>query len=745
VKTDFRHYQFGDFLLDAEEGVLYRDGERVALQRKVFDLLLLFVRSEGRVLQHDEIIQQLWADTTVEQSNLKQSIYVLRRALGESPDENTFIKTLPKRGYRFLAEVRVLPAERHAVIAERTITDVFIEEEIIEEEEETVETKRLALSPSNISENRGARHFQPRPLLAGLFFLIIFLTVGYGVYRYDKRVGAAMSPVNLENASWQKLTNTGDVHFAVISPDAALVAYVALSENGEQSIRVLNVANRSEMTVVPPAQTAFWGVSFTPDSSRIYYTAWERSGESKAAKLYSIPVFGGTPRKILEPINSPISFSPDGRRLVFTRHTDDFKTLCLVTADAEDGGDQRVIAVTRKNEFVAPNFSPDGKRVLYTAGDNREDGWYWHLAEIPSDGGEARVLNEPRKGRFFGAIWFPDGKGILLSAQASDSKLIQLWYVSYPDGEISRITNDLAGYSSLGISADGRNIISVQLNRTNSIWSIPFSESVSRAAPRRLTEDTLLIQSMAWTHDERIVFDSFDNGKTHLWMMNADGSNKHQLTPENIEEYRPAVSPDGRFLIFLSNRSGKWHLWRAAPDGGEPKQLTFGKDSPQLGKFAFGGEKIIVEHFLNDQWRLAQLSIEGGELIPVTDAAPVFWDVAPDGKTIAYSFSDDALNRTRVAVQSIENKTEISYLDIVPRDFLIFAPDGKSLLTKPPSKIPDSNSSIYSYPIKGGEPQKIVANPPENFYWADVSQDGKQLAWVQGKVVSNVVLLKRRD
>ena len=126
---------------------------------------------------------------------------------------------------------------------------------------------------------------------------------------------------------------------------------------------------------MPPADVAYWGASFTPDSSQIYYTAFDRKGESKAASLFAVSVFGGAPRKILEPINSLISFTPDGARLVYTRHSEDFKTLLLMTANADDGSDQRVVATTQKNEFVAPNFSPDGARISYVAGDNREDDW----------------------------------------------------------------------------------------------------------------------------------------------------------------------------------------------------------------------------------------------------------------------------------------------------------------------------------------------------------------------------------
>ncbi len=738
--AEFRYYRFDDFLLDSEEGVLYRNDEPVPLTRKVFDLLLLLVRSDGRVLGHDEIAQALWADTTVEQANLKQSVYILRRALGELPDENRFIKTLPKRGYRFLADVSAIPDTRRAgaiFAAERTVTDVYIEEEIIEEDAgEPAAERVLTLSGSS-------RRVWLKPLFLGLLFAVVFTTFGYGVYRLAAKTNAAT--VDMENASWQKLTNAGDVHFATISPNGEFVLYVGLYENGQQSIRVLNVGNRSEMTVVPPADVSFWGASFTPDSSQIYYTVFDRKGEEKIARLYAVSVFGGAPRKILEPINSPIGFTPDGKRLVYSRMCrDEPKRLCLVTANAADGSEQREIASTDKNEFIAANFSPDGERILFTAGDNREDGWYWYLAEIPADGGARKIITEPCKGRIFGGIWFPDGKGILLSAVALDSKLQQLFYVSYPDGEITRITNDLIGYYSLGISADGKKIVSVEQTRTNSIWTVPFGESNMAAVSERLTKDTLVIQSMAWTPDGRIVFDSFDNGRTHLWMMNGDGSEKRQLSPEKIEEYRPAVSPDGKYLVFLSNRSGAWQLWRTNLDGGEPLQLTFGKDSPRHAKFAEGG-KILFEYYLNGGWRLVKMSVDGGEMTPVTDAGPGSWDVSPDGKMIAYTVVDENKNLTRVAVHTLEDKSKITFLEMTPRDFLLFSPDGKALLTKPPATVAENMSSVYSYPIAGGEAKRIVSNPPDNFYWADFSADGKRLAWVQGKVVSNVVLLARKN
>jgi hypothetical protein len=134
---------------------------------------------------------------------------------------------------------------------------------------------------------------------------------------------------------------------------------------------------------------------------------------------------------------------------------------------------------------------------------------------------------------------------------------------------------------------------------------------------------------------------------------------------------------------------------------------------------------------------------QSGYINAVTDVSPGLWDVSPDGKTTAYSFSDKTQNRTRVAVQSLEAKNKIKYLDITRRGFLLFCSDSKSLLTKPIQDIAsDWLSAIYSFPIAGGGlPQKIIRNSPENFYWADLSDEGKHLVWVQGKIVSNVVLL----
>ena len=100
-----RFYEFGPFRIDRLNHVLLKDGEEVSLQPKLFDTLLVLVEGRQRVLSKDELMSQLWPDTVVEEANLSQNIYLLRKVLGDGVNGDSYIQTMPKRGYRFIATV----------------------------------------------------------------------------------------------------------------------------------------------------------------------------------------------------------------------------------------------------------------------------------------------------------------------------------------------------------------------------------------------------------------------------------------------------------------------------------------------------------------------------------------------------------------------------------------------------------------------------------------------------------------
>src|SRR6266566_5728616 len=123
-------YEFGHFTLDMEESRLLRDGLPVPLKPKVFETLLVLVENGAHVMTKDELMTRLWPDSFVEEANLAVNISQLRKALGDDDNVEQFIETVPKRGYRFAAQVTKVMAERaDLIVHERTRSHILIEEE----------------------------------------------------------------------------------------------------------------------------------------------------------------------------------------------------------------------------------------------------------------------------------------------------------------------------------------------------------------------------------------------------------------------------------------------------------------------------------------------------------------------------------------------------------------------------------------------------------------------------------------
>ncbi len=122
-------YEFGEFRVDPEKQLLFRGDERIPLTPKVLETLLILVRREGELVSKDELMRELWPNSFVEESNLSQNIFVLRKALGDTPDDRRHIMTVPGRGYRFAMEVRIVQQQDEAiVIASRSRSQVVVEQ-----------------------------------------------------------------------------------------------------------------------------------------------------------------------------------------------------------------------------------------------------------------------------------------------------------------------------------------------------------------------------------------------------------------------------------------------------------------------------------------------------------------------------------------------------------------------------------------------------------------------------------------
>ena len=110
-------YEFGPFRVDPEKELLLRGEETVPLAPKTFQILLVLMRHKKSVVTKDELMKSVWPDTFVEEANLSRNIFLLRKALGESPQDHQYIVTVPGRGYRFAEEVQLVPEQELRIVA----------------------------------------------------------------------------------------------------------------------------------------------------------------------------------------------------------------------------------------------------------------------------------------------------------------------------------------------------------------------------------------------------------------------------------------------------------------------------------------------------------------------------------------------------------------------------------------------------------------------------------------------------
>jgi Tol biopolymer transport system component len=265
---------------------------------------------------------------------------------------------------------------------------------------------------------------------------------------------------------------------------------------------------------------------------------------SKAnSSVYQVPTLGGTSRTLIETADSGVTFSPDAKELAYTVLDPIAGESRIMIANA-DGSGGRVLAAEKSTSLLANlqgvHWSPDGKRLAALRKSlNSPDRMLAQLVEIDVSSGKIRPLPGRRWRDVIDFVWLPDGSGFLLAAMDKTGLPTQLWTVTYPGGELRRISNDLSYYNSVDISADGKSIVSAQQNQNSSIWVGPASAPDSA---RQITTGRMDGYSgLAFTADNRIVYGANHADNWDLFMVDSDGKNEHQLSFDQWFHEMPAM------------------------------------------------------------------------------------------------------------------------------------------------------------------------------------------------------------
>ncbi len=723
---------FAEFELDTVHRRLLRSGETVALNAKAFDLLAFLANNNGRIVSKDEILNAVWDGQFVEESNLVVQISNLRRALGESKNAPRFLVTVPGKGYKFVAETN----GNGFLIETHTISELTIEHE------ETVD-QWLNL-PEKQSSNR-------KWFAIGAVTILVFLTVGaIGYWRYHKTKEQTNFAFDWTNPSQRilprQLTANGKMNVAAISPDGTLYAYT--TEGSELSgLWVSGITGTQTIEVLPPSVITFTGLTFSPDGLYIYYTARDKKNQQGA--LFRVPTLGGLTEKVLSNVNRPITFSPNGKQFAFPRVDNQRKITTLVIAETNGSHEEKEIAARPResttNEIGAPwlpegfnengaSWSPDGTKIAI--GGNAENPGENALLLVDVKTGSVEKLGEKTWAWVRRVEWLPDSSGLFLNVVEKGSwQERQIWLIDYPGGQAHKITNDLNRYGgeTVGISADGTKLIGVRAQTISNIF-VGSADDVTRLT--NITNNAVgkrdgAFNSLTWTPDGRLVFRRFFDKDETLWIMDADGTNAKQLTPNGFLDRKPVISNDGRAVVFDSNRSGNYNIWRVGLDGSDLKQITTGGGiSPSITP---DGNWIFYER----GGYIWKIPIDGGEPVQMTDKASKSVEVSPDGKMFACFYRPVKGDKLKLAVFPIDGGEPL-YLFDVPVDLLYeklrWTPDSGSLVYA------FYNSTAWKQSLSGGAPEKFLEFPGEIINAFSWSFDGKQFAVAHGQEVRDVVL-----
>lgn len=651
-------YQFGSFRINPSERLLSRDGEEVRLTPKVFEVLLYLVENPGRVLDKDELMKEIWSETFVEEVNLAKNISVLRKVLDEEGNpEIQYIETIPKRGYRFTADVEQIWDETEVKpLAEKNRNMNVAAEENAENGEIKVGEESKKNTALTQPENLDSRFFKGNRFirLFGFFaFALLAVAAVWFVVSHSMNNGSPSASQKIIPFT----TFPGSESSPAISPDGKQIAFTWGGESGENTdiyVKLVGAGEPLRLTSEPVVErTPVW----SPDGSQIAFLRESASGNG----IYVIPSLGGAARKLADTYGLPFSWSPSGEFLAVAEKSSREEPFSLFLLSTKTG-EKRKLTNPPAQYFGDrdPVFSPDGKTLAFArmSAVDVED-----IYLLPVAGGEPQRLTFDDK--FLGGLdWTADGHEIVFSSTRSGDS--NLWRIPVSGGAAPQPLPGVGtGASSPSVSRQGNRLAYMQSMSDSNIWRTEVSNHKARASsPTRLISSTLPDYSPDFSPDgKKIVFGSIRSGNSEIWLAEGDGSNPLQLTSigggttgsprfspdsrhivfdsrpegnadifiinteersprrlttENSEDILPSWSRDGQWIYYCSNRSGEPQIWKMSPDGERATQVTKqggyeavespdgkyiyytkGRNTPGIWKIpADGGEEILVLDYL---------------------------------------------------------------------------------------------------------------------------------------------------
>jgi eukaryotic-like serine/threonine-protein kinase len=524
----------------------------------------------------------------------------------------------------------------------------------------------------------------------------------------------------------KQITSSGTAARPAISPDGKFVAYI--SGGG---LWVRQTETSSNVQIVPPDPAfSIVGMTISPDNNFVDFIRTSTTG-AKPPLLSRVPLLGGTAKLLLEDVHSLVGWSPDGKRMAFVRSNNATNPASIVVADA-DGGNQTVL-LTRKapdprlvtvlmpgGPGFAPAWSPNGGLVAYPTTGLTSDSSSGSMVFVNTSDKTAHTLNG---GSVNGFDWLDDSS--LLVARR-DSNGFQLWRMSYPEGKLTRVTNDVNTYQGISVGAGRSTWVTSRTEEHAALW-------VGNATA---TEGTEIQQpglagvqhNLTWIGD-RLVFSS----RATIFSLPADGGQPEELLKNATS---PNFTSDGKTMVYFSGLSNPG-IWRADSNGRNPVRLFEG--SAYWPLITADDKNVIYESFGGDKLQLWIVPLTGGDPQLLNPAEAAHPRISPDGKLLAFGSREQ--EQWFLSVCDLPACAQVRHVrPINMRVFnLQWMPDGRTIAYSPAT----GGGNIMIQPLDGSPERQLTHfTDGKTIYDYKWSPDGKRLAIARSSTSQDIVLFR---
>ncbi len=621
-------YAFGPFLLDVRRGILRRSDELVNLPPKVFETLCLLVEQQGEVVSKRVLMESLWPDSYVEESNLTQNVFLLRKTLGKTEAGADFIETLSKRGYRLSVPVEARPGE---IRPREEVTPATASGTVSQEAESVLQVNAAQTLPPSSLQRLPSPKIRRWAWVLGASAGILAL-VGWGI---ALRAGWPESeqPVVLR---FSRLTNDGTYkeHLTSLLSDGTRVYFSETVGTTMYLAEAAVIGGETTRREGPyPAASA---VSYSRLRNEILFgSLWEQSSE-RPLTVMSLP--GGATHLVGDLKAHAASWSPDGNYIAYAEGRS------LYTALA-DGSEVHEIARLKDVPYW-PRWSPDGRRIRFSTNTWGQGMTLW---EIRANGQELHPLfpHEAWAKEACCGDWSPDGRYYVFVVE--DARQSSLWAVRdmrkwwQADKPIQLAEGPVDFWRAPLVAPDGKHIFALGEHARGELLKYNPKSQEFRPYLGGLSTDTI-----AFSRDGQwIAYTAYPEGT--LWRSRVDGSDRLKLTNQPEVARFPQWSPDGSQIVYIAAEAGKsWKIHKVSSNGGKTETVLPDSTSQGVATWSPDGTRIAfgeiiafgVDQQRKEQIRILNLKQGTATVIPGSDG---LWTArwSPDGRYLSAVTTDN--------------------------------------------------------------------------------------------------------